>query len=99
MRADSLSSTEEISQLSISNSGVFSQEYVCERDPVFFASSEMKPEMPYSTSLKKHEVCMVIPAITQEYTRVSHQNSRKTMRLPPPGEMMLDTSAMRAEQL
>ena len=37
MRADSLSSTEETSKFSTSNSrGVFPQEYVCERDPVFF---------------------------------------------------------------
>ena len=47
MRADSLSLTEEVSQLSTSISrGVFPQEYVCERDPVFYASSEMDPEMP-----------------------------------------------------
>ena len=26
--------------------GVGDQEYVCERDPVFYASSEMDPEMP-----------------------------------------------------
>ena len=42
---------------------------------------------------------MVIPAVTPEYKRVSHRNSRNTMRLPPPGEMMLDTPALRAEQL
>ena len=47
MRADSLSSTEEVSRLSTSTSrGVFPEEYVCERDPVFCASSEMDPEMP-----------------------------------------------------
>ena len=47
MRADSLSSTEEVSHLSTSTSrGVFLKEYVCERDPVFYDSSEMDPEMP-----------------------------------------------------
>ena len=49
MRADSLSSTEEVSQVSTSTSrGVFPQEYVCERDPVFSASSEMYPRFPDS---------------------------------------------------
>ena len=47
MRADSLSSTVEVSKLSTSTSrGVFPKEYVCERDPVFYASSELDPEMP-----------------------------------------------------
>ena len=47
MRADSLSSTEEVSHLSTSTStGVIPYEYVCERDPVFYAASEMDPEMP-----------------------------------------------------
>ena len=47
MRADSLSSTEEVSHLSTRTSrGVFSYEYVCERDPVFYALSEMDPELP-----------------------------------------------------
>ena len=44
---DSLSSTEEVSQLSTSTSrGAFPQKYVCERDSVFSASSGMDPEMP-----------------------------------------------------
>ena len=48
MRADSLSSNEEVSHLSTSTSrGVFPKEFVCERDPVFYASSEMDPEMPW----------------------------------------------------
>ena len=47
MRADSLASTEEVSHLSTSTSrGVFPEEYICERDAVFYASSEMDPEMP-----------------------------------------------------
>ena len=47
MRSDTLSSTEEISHLSTSTSrGVFPEEFVCERDLVFYASSEMDPEMP-----------------------------------------------------
>ena len=47
MRADSLSLSEEISHLSTSTSrGVSSKEYVCERDPVFSALSEMDNEMP-----------------------------------------------------
>ena len=47
MRVDSLSSNEEVSQLSTSSSrGVFPQEYVCEWDPVFYASSKMDLEMP-----------------------------------------------------
>ena len=42
-----LSSNEEVSQLSTSTSiGDFPKEYVYERDPVFYASSEMDPEMP-----------------------------------------------------
>ena len=48
MRADSLSSIEEVSHLSTSKSrGVFPYEYVGERDPVFYASREMDPEMPW----------------------------------------------------
>ena len=48
MRADFMSSTEEVSQLSTSSSrGVFPQEYVCERDTVFSVSSEMDPELPW----------------------------------------------------
>ena len=44
---DSLSSTEEVSQLSTSTSrGVFPQQYICERDSVFSASGGMDPEMP-----------------------------------------------------
>ena len=44
---DSLSSTEEVSQLSTSTSrGAFPQKEVCERDSVFSASSGMDPEMP-----------------------------------------------------
>ena len=47
MRADSLYSTEEVSQLSTSTSrGVFPEQYVCERDYVFSAASEMDPEKP-----------------------------------------------------
>ena len=47
MRADSLSSTEVVSHLSTStSSGVFPQGYVCENDPVFYASSEIDPEIP-----------------------------------------------------
>ena len=46
MRADSLSSNEEVSHLSTSTSrGVFPSEYVSEGDPVFYASSEMDPEV------------------------------------------------------
>ena len=44
---DSLSSTEEVSQLSTSTSrGAFPQKYVSERDSVFSASSRMDPERP-----------------------------------------------------
>ena len=44
---DSLSSTEEVSQLSTSTSGgAFPQKYVCESDSVFSASNIMGPEMP-----------------------------------------------------
>ena len=44
---DSLSSNEEVSQLSTSSSrGAFPQKYVCEMDSVFSASSGMDPEMP-----------------------------------------------------
>ena len=44
---DTLSSTEEVSQLSTSTSrGAFSQKYLCERDSVFSASSIMNPERP-----------------------------------------------------
>ena len=44
---DSLSSTEEVSQLSTSTSrGAFPQESVRESDSVFSASSIMDPEMP-----------------------------------------------------
>ena len=46
MRADSLSSTEKVSHLFTSTSGgVFLYEYVGERDPMFYASSEMDPEV------------------------------------------------------
>ena len=41
---DSLCSTEDVSQLSTSTSrGAFRQQYVCERDSVFSASSGMDP--------------------------------------------------------
>ena len=44
---DSLSSTEEVSQLSTSTSrGAFSQKKVCESDSSFFALSIMDPEIP-----------------------------------------------------
>ena len=47
MRADSMSLTEEVSQLSTSTSGgVFPQHKECERDPVFSVSSGMDPERP-----------------------------------------------------
>ena len=47
MKADSLASTQEESELSTSNSrGVFSQLQVCEKDPEFAASSGMDTEMP-----------------------------------------------------
>ena len=47
MRADFLSLTEEVCQLSTSNSrGVFPQQQGCERDPVFSVSSGMEPERP-----------------------------------------------------
>ena len=46
MRADSLSSNEEVSHLSTSTSRGVYVEYVCERDPVLYVSSEMDPEMP-----------------------------------------------------
>ena len=44
---DSVSSTEEVSQLSKSTSrGAFPHKYVCESDSVFSASSIMDHEMP-----------------------------------------------------
>ena len=44
---DSLSSTEEVIQLSTSTSReAFPQKYVCESDSVFSVSSIMDPEMP-----------------------------------------------------
>ena len=44
---DSLSSTEELSQLSTSASrGAFPQKLVCERESVFSSSSGMDPEIP-----------------------------------------------------
>ena len=47
IRADSLTSNEEVSRLYTSTSrGVFPKEYVCEKDLVFNDSSEMYPEMP-----------------------------------------------------
>ena len=69
MRADSLSSNEEISHLSTSPSrGVFRKEYVFERDPVFYASSEMDPEMPWlerSPYVPAEASCMLIIHITR----------------------------------
>ena len=45
--ADSLSLTEEVSQLSTSTSrGVFPQQYICEWDPVFSVSSGMSLRGP-----------------------------------------------------
>ena len=47
MRADSLASTEEVRQLSTSTSrGGFPQQYLCERDPEFAASSGLVTEIP-----------------------------------------------------
>ena len=49
MRADSLSLTEQVSQFSTStSSGVFPQQQVCERDPVFPVSSGMYRDRPDS---------------------------------------------------
>ena len=49
MRYDSLSLIEDLSQLSTStSSGVFPQQQVCVRDPVFPVSSGMDRERPYS---------------------------------------------------
>ena len=46
--ADSLSLIEDLSQLSNStSSGVFPQQHVCERDPVFPVSSGMDRERPW----------------------------------------------------
>ena len=48
MGADSLYLTEEVSELSTSPStGVFPQQYVCERDAVFSVSSGMDHERPW----------------------------------------------------
>ena len=48
MRADSLSFIEDLNQLSTStSSGVFPQQYVCERDPVFSVPSGMGHERPW----------------------------------------------------
>ena len=44
---DSLSSTEEVSQLStITARGAFPQKSVCKSDSVFFGSIGMEPELP-----------------------------------------------------
>ena len=56
---DSLSSTEEVSQLSTSTSrGAFPQKLVCESDSVFSASSIMDPEMP---RLKRRPAFLAVP--------------------------------------
>ena len=44
-------------------------------------------------------VLMAIPILTQEYTPVSCNNSRKIMRLPPHQQMRHHSPAMHAEQI
>ena len=69
MRADSLSSTEEVIHLSTRTSrGDIRSEYVCERVPVFYASSEMNPKMPWlerSPNFPGEASCMLIVHITR----------------------------------
>ena len=68
MRADSLSSTEEVRHLSTSTSrGVILEELVCYREPVFYASRETDPEMPWlerSPYFPAEASCMLIVHIT-----------------------------------
>ena len=70
MRANSLSSTEEVSHFSTSTArGVFAEEYVCEREPVFYASIEMDPDMPWferRPNFHAEASCMLIVHITNE---------------------------------
>ena len=49
-------------------------------------------------SLKKQKLLMSTPKVTRECTPGSSRNSRKTMKLPPRGEMRPDSPALRAEQ-
>ena len=70
MRADSLSSTEEVSQISTSNSrGAFPQEYVCERTLCFRLQVKWNPRCPDSKegwiSLQRLK-CRPIIHITKE---------------------------------
>ena len=69
MRADSLSSTEVVSHLSTSTSrGGFPSEYLCERDPLLYASTEMEPEMPWlerSPNFLAEASCMLIFHVTR----------------------------------
>ena len=89
MRADSLSLTEEVRQLSTCTStGVFPLEYVCERDPVLSASSEMDPEIPW---LKRRRIslqrlkCRLIFNITRwKDVRITNRDPRESTSTPPP---------------
>ena len=69
MRTDSLSLTEEVSHLSTSTSReVFPKDYVCERDPVFYASRKMDAEMPgfkRRSNFPAEASCMLIVHITK----------------------------------
>ena len=87
MRADSLSSNEEVSHFSTSTSrGVLPKEYVCERDPVFYASSEMDAEMPRlerSPNFPAEASCMLIVHITKRKdVSVPCREPRKRPRPP-----------------
>ena len=86
MRADSLSSTEEVNQLSTSTSRwIFSQEYVCERDRVFYASSLMDPEMPWfeegQISLQSLNVCSSFISQDERMSEFSVKTLQKALGL------------------
>ena len=49
-------------------------------------------------SLEKQKLLMSTPAVTLDFTRGSRRNSRKTMKLPPRGEMRHDSPALHPEQ-
>ena len=49
--------------------------------------------------LKKQKLLVATRAVTLDFTRGSRRNSRKTMKLPPRGEMRHDSPALQIEQL
>ena len=86
MRADSLSSTEEVRHLSTSTSrGVFPSEYICERDPVFMVQVKWTPRYPdkkeVQISLQRLHACSSFISQDERMSESPVENLEKALGL------------------